>query len=241
MAGPWPAKPGVDQCHARWGLSAASIRLIAWTSPTSRASMVRHHLACSRPVFTGKEFAEKLRHSAAREMNVKSVLEVLPTQSAALTWRTKKTAWACPSRARTTALMTTLFRGHKRAQKSFAKIAELMGAATCATPGRTTLCQQPAHLRHAQHGHRHRKFRCVTSLAVRGTTRTCISPRPVCCHLIHLQLHPQRHCRGAAHRCAPDCRKRRPPPCCRAATPWLASSLCSPCGRQRFKAGGLTP
>ncbi len=44
-----------------------------------------------------------------------------------MTWRTKKTAWACPKPRAHYSIDDYTFRGHKRAQKDFAKIAELMG------------------------------------------------------------------------------------------------------------------
>ncbi|WP_417283523.1 GMC family oxidoreductase [Comamonas sp.] len=75
----------------------------------------------------GKEFAEKLRHSAAREMNVKSVLEVLPDPERRIDLADEKDAMGLQKPRAHYSIDDYTFRGHKRAQKDFAKIAELMG------------------------------------------------------------------------------------------------------------------
>ncbi len=159
----------------------------------------------------GKEFAEKLRHARGpRNEREKLCWKCCPTQSAALTWRTKKTAWACPSRARTTALMTTPSRGHKRAQKDFAKIAELMGGSnlrytkddnfannqhicgtlSMGTDRKISVCDEFGRA----WDHENLYF---ASTGVLPTSSTCNSTLNGIAG-------------GAAHRCAPDCRKRRP-------------------------------
>ena len=75
----------------------------------------------------GKEFADKLRHAAAREMNVKSVLEVLPDPERRIDLADEKDSVGLPKPRAHYSIDDYTFRGHKRAQKDFAKIAELMG------------------------------------------------------------------------------------------------------------------
>lgn len=76
----------------------------------------------------GKAFAEQLRHAAAREMNVKTVLEVLPSPEHRIDLADEKDAMGLPKPRAHYSIDEYTFKGHKRAQKDFAKIAELMGA-----------------------------------------------------------------------------------------------------------------
>ena len=75
----------------------------------------------------GKEFAEKLRNAAAREMNVKSVLEVLPDPERRIDLADEKDSMGLQKPRAHYSIDEYTFNGHKRAQKDFAKIAELMG------------------------------------------------------------------------------------------------------------------
>lgn len=75
----------------------------------------------------GKEFAEKLRHASAREMNVKSVLEVLPDPERRIDLADEKDAMGLQKPRAHYSIDDYTFKGHKRAQKDFAKIAQLMG------------------------------------------------------------------------------------------------------------------
>ena len=72
-----PAKPQLDQHHARRRISAASMRPTAWTSRTSRGSTAPRKQLIGQGVY-GEEFEQQLRYRAAREMSLKNVLEVLP-------------------------------------------------------------------------------------------------------------------------------------------------------------------
>lgn len=76
----------------------------------------------------GKEFADRLRYASAREMNVKSVLEVLPRPENRIDLDDDKDSMGLPKPRAHYRIDDYTFRGHKRAQQDFAKIAELMGA-----------------------------------------------------------------------------------------------------------------
>ena len=75
----------------------------------------------------GKEFDEKLRHIAAREMSMKTVLEVLPHPDNRIDLADEKDSMGIPKPRAHYRIDEYTFKGHKRAQKDFAKIAELMG------------------------------------------------------------------------------------------------------------------
>ena len=75
----------------------------------------------------GKEFESKLRHSAAREMSVKNVLEVLPNPENRIDLADEKDAMGIPKPRAHYRIDDYTFKGHKRSQQDFAKIAELMG------------------------------------------------------------------------------------------------------------------
>lgn len=75
----------------------------------------------------GVEFEKRLRHSAARELNVKSVLEVLPDPNRRITLSDKKDAMGIPKPRTHYAIDDYTRRGHERAKRDFARIAELMG------------------------------------------------------------------------------------------------------------------
>ncbi len=75
----------------------------------------------------GKEFADRLRHSAAREMNVKSVLEVLPVLENRITLADSKDAMGLPRPQAHYQIDAYTAGGHQRAKQDFARIAQLMG------------------------------------------------------------------------------------------------------------------
>ncbi|HMN57568.1 MAG TPA: GMC family oxidoreductase [Ottowia sp.] len=75
----------------------------------------------------GQEFADKLRHAAAREMNVKTVLEVLPHPDNRIDLADEKDSMGIPKPRAHYHIDDYTFKGHKRGQQDFAKIAELMG------------------------------------------------------------------------------------------------------------------
>ncbi|MES2415756.1 MAG: GMC family oxidoreductase [Pseudomonadota bacterium] len=75
----------------------------------------------------GKAFADKLRHAAAREMNVKSVLEVLPDPKRRIDLADEKDAMGLQKPRAHYSIDEYTFNGHKRAQQDFARIARLMG------------------------------------------------------------------------------------------------------------------
>ncbi|MDO4637659.1 MAG: GMC family oxidoreductase [Lautropia sp.] len=75
----------------------------------------------------GVEFERRLRHSAARELNVKSVLEVLPHPDNRITLSTEKDSMGIPKPKVHYAIDSYTHRGAMRAQEDFRRIAELMG------------------------------------------------------------------------------------------------------------------
>ncbi len=75
----------------------------------------------------GVEFAKRLRHSVAREMNVKNVLEVLPLPENRITLADQKDAMGIPKPRAHYAIDEYTRKGHLRSQADFKRIAELMG------------------------------------------------------------------------------------------------------------------
>lgn len=75
----------------------------------------------------GVEFERRLRHSAARELNVKSVLEVLPHPDNRITLSAEKDSMGIPKPEVHYAIDSYTHRGAMRAQEDFRRIAKLMG------------------------------------------------------------------------------------------------------------------
>ncbi len=75
----------------------------------------------------GSAFQQRLRHAAAREMNVKNVLEVLPDPERRITLSDHKDALGLPTPQTHYAIDDYTRRGHERSQQDFRRIAELMG------------------------------------------------------------------------------------------------------------------
>ena len=102
----------------------------------------------------GPEFEKRLRHSAAHEMNVKTVLEVLPHPDRRITLvgpegRDGASQASGPLRDRRLHPA-----GHARGKRDFQRIADLMGGTNLQLQQGRGFRQQSAHLRHAQHGKR---------------------------------------------------------------------------------------
>jgi choline dehydrogenase-like flavoprotein len=75
----------------------------------------------------GSELEKRLRFSAAHEMNVKNVLEVLPDPEHRITLSSEKDAMGIPKPQAHYAIADYTKRGHERSQQDFRRIAELMG------------------------------------------------------------------------------------------------------------------
>lgn len=75
----------------------------------------------------GTELEKRLRYSAAREMNVKNVLEVLPDPKHRITLSSEKDAMGIPKPEAHYAIADYTKRGHERSQQDFRRIAERMG------------------------------------------------------------------------------------------------------------------
>ncbi|PWL18376.1 choline dehydrogenase [Falsochrobactrum shanghaiense] len=75
----------------------------------------------------GAELEKRLRHSAAREMNVKNVLEVLPDPERRIKLSSEKDAMGLPKPEAHYSIDDYTRRGHERSQQDFRRIAELMG------------------------------------------------------------------------------------------------------------------
>lgn len=75
----------------------------------------------------GVEFDKRLRHAAAREMNVKNVLEVLPVPDNRITLSSEKDAMGIPKPQAHYAIDAYTRKGHERSTLDFKRIAELMG------------------------------------------------------------------------------------------------------------------
>lgn len=75
----------------------------------------------------GPEFEKQLRWRAARQCNVKNVLEVLPNPDNRITLSSEKDALGIPKPAAHYSIDDYTRRGAERSKQDFAKIAELMG------------------------------------------------------------------------------------------------------------------
>lgn len=75
----------------------------------------------------GTELEKRLRYSAAREMNVKNVLEVLPDPERRIKLSSEKDAMGLPKPEAHYSIDDYTRRGHERSQQDFRRIAELMG------------------------------------------------------------------------------------------------------------------
>ena len=76
----------------------------------------------------GVEFEKRLRHSAAREMSLKNVLEVLPHPDNRITLSREKDSMGIPKPQVHYAIDDYTRRGHERSTQDFQRVAELMGA-----------------------------------------------------------------------------------------------------------------
>ena len=75
----------------------------------------------------GRELEKRLRSSAAREMSVKNVLEVLPDPENRITLSAEKDAMGIPKPEAHYSIPEYTKRGHERSQQDFRRIAERMG------------------------------------------------------------------------------------------------------------------
>jgi len=75
----------------------------------------------------GVELERRLRYSAARELNVKNVLEVLPHPDHRITLSSEKDAMGIPKPEAHYAIDDYTRKGHERSQQDFRRIAQLMG------------------------------------------------------------------------------------------------------------------
>lgn len=75
----------------------------------------------------GQELEKRLRWSAAREMNVKNVLEVLPDPERRIALSSEKDALGLPKPEAHYSIDDYTRKGHERSQQDFRRIAELMG------------------------------------------------------------------------------------------------------------------
>ena len=75
----------------------------------------------------GPEFARRLRSSAAHELNVKNVLEVLPDPNRRITLADQKDAMGIPKPQARYSIDDYTRRGHERSKQDFERIAKLMG------------------------------------------------------------------------------------------------------------------
>ncbi|MFC5523203.1 GMC family oxidoreductase [Polaromonas jejuensis] len=75
----------------------------------------------------GVEFDKRLRYSAAHEMNVKNVLEVLPLPDNRITLSSEKDSMGIPKPQAHYAIDDYTRKGHERSTQDFKRIAELMG------------------------------------------------------------------------------------------------------------------
>lgn len=75
----------------------------------------------------GSEFAKRLRHSAARELNVKNVLEVLPNPEHRITLADEKDAMGIPKPQAHYSIDDYTRRGAERSKEDFRRIASLLG------------------------------------------------------------------------------------------------------------------
>ena len=75
----------------------------------------------------GPELEKRLRHSAAHELNVKNVLEVLPRPEHRINLSDQKDAMGIPKPQAHYSIDDYTRKGHERSQADFKRIAELMG------------------------------------------------------------------------------------------------------------------
>jgi len=75
----------------------------------------------------GSEFEKRLRHSAARELNVKNVLEVLPDPNHRIALGDEKDAMGIPKPQTHYSIDGYTRKGHERSKEDFRRIAELLG------------------------------------------------------------------------------------------------------------------
>lgn len=75
----------------------------------------------------GVEFDKRLRYSAAHELNVKNVLEVMPHPENRITLSAEKDSMGIPKPQAHYAIDDYTRRGHERSKEDFKRIAELMG------------------------------------------------------------------------------------------------------------------
>jgi choline dehydrogenase-like flavoprotein len=75
----------------------------------------------------GVELERRLRHSAAHELNVKNVLEVLPDPERRITLSTEKDSMGIPKPRAQYSIDEYTRKGHERSQGDFKRIAQLMG------------------------------------------------------------------------------------------------------------------
>lgn len=75
----------------------------------------------------GPEFARRLRGSAAHELNVKNVLEVLPDPTRRITLSGQKDAMGIPKPQAHYSVDDYTRRGHERSRQDFERIAKMMG------------------------------------------------------------------------------------------------------------------
>jgi choline dehydrogenase-like flavoprotein len=75
----------------------------------------------------GAEFAKRLRHSAAHELNVKNVLEVLPRPENRITLSSEKDSMGIPKPETHYAIDDYTRKGAERSKLDFRRIAQLMG------------------------------------------------------------------------------------------------------------------
>lgn len=75
----------------------------------------------------GDEFAKRLRHTAAHEVSVKDVLEILPDAKNRITLSSEKDAMGIPKPEAHYSIDEYTRQGNERAKQDFKRIAELMG------------------------------------------------------------------------------------------------------------------
>lgn len=75
----------------------------------------------------GVEFEKRLRHAAAREMNLKNVLEVLPRPENRITLSSEKDSMGIPKPQAHYAIDDYTRKGHERSTQDFRRVADLMG------------------------------------------------------------------------------------------------------------------
>ena len=184
----------------------------------------------------GAELPKRLRHTAARELNVKNVLEVLPDPDRRITLSDQKDAMGIPKAVTHYSIDDYTRKGHLRSQQDFRRIAELMGGTNlryskegdfannqhiCGTVSGWAATRA---LRYAMHGD------------ARTTTRTCSLPStgviPTCgtCNstenrggggVAQHSAHPRR---ARRRRAQADADRYALTPCAR--TRWVALSRC---------------